>query len=214
MSRTSTASGHRSPAAREKWKALTATLSDDERLDVAAEIASHHPGLRGQTVRLRSLLAWRASWGKMAQEMAGDPRQLITTAELHEELRARIGSEAISSIWQEKLLEPRQVAVALGAREGNREKVRSLRERSHLLGLPRDRGFLYPAFQIDVQRREVHPEVREVNLALGAADDPWGVASWWVSANDRLGTRPMNLVGSPRREELLEAAKAAVATVG
>ena len=195
-------------------EALTSRLSDDERLDIAAKIASRHPGLEGQTANLRSLLAWRASWGRMAHAMAGEPRRVVTAAELHHELQARIGSEAISTIWQERVLQPREVALALGAKEGNREKVRSLRQRSHLLGLPRGRAYLYPAFQIDLRRREVYPEVREINEALGAADDPWGVASWWTSANDRLGARLMDLVGTPCRDEIVEAAKAAIAPVG
>jgi hypothetical protein len=146
--------------------------------------------------------------------MAGQPRRVVTAAELHHELRTRIGSEAISAIWQEKVLKPREVALALGAKAANRERVRSLRERSHLLGLPRGRAYLYPAFQIDLRRREVYPEVRAVNEALGAADDPWGVASWWTSANDRLGARPIDLVDTPRRDAVVEAAKAAIAPVG
>lgn len=128
--------------------------------------------------------------------------------------QVQIAGEAIAAIWREEVLEPREVALALGAKASNREKVSVLRRRSWLFGLPRDRGFLYPAFQVDVARRELRPEVREVNETLDAAGDPWGVASWWVSENARLGTRPVELVGTARAEELVQAARAVTAPSG
>lgn len=143
------------------------------------------------------------------------PPRVVTAVELQADLRARIADEAIARIWREKVLEPAEVALALGAKESNREKASSLRKRSWLLGVPRDRSYLYPAFQIDVARRRLYPEVRQVNETLGAAADPWGVASWWLSTNDRLGgARPADLVGSRRTEELVEAAKAVTAPIG
>ena len=38
----------------------------------------------------------------------------------------------------------------------------------------------------DADRCDVAPEVRTANEQLDAAGDPWGVASRWVSRNDRL----------------------------
>lgn len=200
------------PTAPTEW--TTATISVDWLIDAGAQIAARHPDLEGRASDLRSLLAWEAVKNRMAHELAGAPRRLVTASQLQEELQVRIAGEAIASIWQEKVLEPGQVALALGAKESNREKVSALRKRSWLLGVPRDRGYLYPAFQIDVGRREVYPEVRQVNETLGAAEDPWGVASWWLSTNDRVGARPADLVGSPRAEELIHAAKAVTALVG
>jgi hypothetical protein len=144
---------------------------------------------------------------------SGAPR-VVAAIELQEDLRARIADQAIARIWEEDVLKPGQVALALGGKESNREKAASLRKRSSLLGVPRGRGYLYPAFQIDVARREVYPEVREVNETLGAAEDPWGIASWWLSSNDRLGARPADLVGSCRTEDLVQAAKAVTAPIG
>jgi len=192
----------------------TAVWSDYELIDAGAAIAARHPDLRGKTSYLRSLLAWEATKSKMVHELAGGPRRVVTAADLQEEQRVRIASEAIADIWQEEVLEPREVAVVLGAKKSNREKASSLRKRSSLLGLPHGRGFLYPGFQLDAGRREVRPEVQEVNRILDAADDPWGVASWWVSINDRLGGRPLDLVGSARARDLVEAAKAATAPIG
>lgn len=190
------------------------TTSPDWAIDAAARTAARHPSLQGRSSDLRSLLAWETLKKKIAEELAGGPRHVVTAAELQEERQVRIAGEAIAAIWQEKVLESRQVALALGAKASNREKVSSLRRRSALLGLPREQGYLYPAFQIDSDRRALYPEVRQVNEILGAELDPWGVASWWFSVNDRLGTRPADLVGSQRAEEVVRAARAATAAVG
>lgn len=128
--------------------------------------------------------------------------------------QAKLLGEAIDAIWRAPMLEQKDAAIALGAKASNREKVRMHRERSWLLGLPRDRHYLYPAFQFDPLRRDVFPEVRTVNELLGAANDPWGVASWWVSVNARIDTAPLELVGADRSEDLLAVATAAVEPVG
>jgi hypothetical protein len=125
-------------------------------------------------------------------------------------LQARLRGESVDTIWREAMVESRDAASALDARAGNREKVRQYRQRSWLLGLPWGRGYLYPAFQFDVERRTVFPEVRRVNELLRAVDDPWGVASWWISLNARLGERPMDLIGTGRADDLVEAAQALV----
>lgn len=195
-------------------KEAPSAVSPDWLIDTAALFAARHPSLRGRASDLRSLLAWEAAKGKIAIELAGGPRRVVTAAEIGEERQVRIAAEAIADVWQEKVLESRQVALALGVKETNREKVSSLRRRSWLLGVPRDQGYLYPAFQLDLVRRDLYPEVRQVNEILGAADDPWGVASWWLSTNDRLGARPADLVGTDRSEEVVQAARAMTAPVG
>ncbi len=122
--------------------------------------------------------------------------------------------EAIRAIWDQPMLEPREVASAVGAKSSNREKVRQLRARSWIVGLPSGRGFLYPAFQFDVSRREVFPEVRKVNIKLSAVSDPWGVVSWWIAENARLQASPASLVGTRKARELVDAAGAATELVG
>ena len=129
-------------------------------------------------------------------------------------LQAQIQGEAIRTIWREPMLEPRDAALALGANRTNREKVRRYRERSWLLGLPSGRGFLFPAFQFDSERRDVFPEVRAVNERLEAASDPWGVASWWISRHARLGARPVDLVGTDRADDLATVAEAVIEPIG
>ena len=129
-------------------------------------------------------------------------------------VRAQIEGEALRAIWDEPMLGPRDAALALGAKRENHERVRCYRERSWLLGLPSGRGYRYPAFQFDADRRDVAPEVRTVNEQLDAAGDPWGVAFWWVSRNDRLGAQPRELVGTARAGELAAAASALTEPLG
>lgn len=122
----------------------------------------------------------------------------------------------MAAMWEEELLSSAEAARRLGAKPSNREKVNACRRRSMLLGLPRDqgRGYLYPAFQIDSSRQEIHREVRKANQLLDAASDPWGVASWWISVNARLDSRPMDLVGSGDGEAVIRAAEAALQPLG
>jgi hypothetical protein len=146
--------------------------------------------------------------------LGGEPRRVLDEMELSAMAQAKLKGEAIETIWREPMLEPRDAAAALDARPANREKVRQYRQRSWLLGLPWGRGYLYPAFQFDIERRRLFPEVRNVNELLRTADDPWGAASWWVSLHARLGARPVDIVGTSRIDELVEAAKAVLDPIG
>lgn len=190
-------------------------VSDEtEYLDYAAAMAAQHEGLSGEEDRLRSWLALLALRGEMARHVAGTPAQLLDDLGRSMVERARIRGEAIRTIWQEPMLTPAAAAMALGARKTNREKVRRQRDRSWLLGLPSDGGYLYPAFQFDPERRGVFAEVRRVNELLEAATDPWGVASWWISVHDGLDARPADLVGTGRADDLVEVAEALLEPIG
>ena len=189
-------------------------FDQEELLDLAADVASQHPGLKGKSPHLRVLLCWEANRMEIIEKLAGAPRDVVSSSDPREELGVRIASEAVATIWQEQMLDAGKVAESLGARSSNREKARTLRKRSELLGLPRDRGYLYPAFQIDEGRRQVYPEVAEVNRLLGATEDPWGTASWWVSENSRLQARPLELVGTEKAARLVAAAEAVIEEIG
>lgn len=196
---------------------LARDLSPDETLSAAAELASHHPGLANETPAIvRAVLATLAHRDPLTDEVAGGPRWLVGADDVADSIlsQARIAGEAIASIWEHQMYKASAAAVALGAKPSNREKVRVYRERSWLLGLPHGRGFVYPSFQFDVTARDVSVEVREVNQTLGAASDPWGVASWWVSPNDRLASSPLDLVGTDRAPEIVKAAQAVLEPVG
>ena len=183
-------------------------------LDAAASLASQHPALQGEDVRIRNLLGVLAARRDLVRQVGGNPQNVLDGAARAELLQARTLGEAVRTIWLEPMLRAEDAAVALGAKSTNREKVRNHRTRSWLLGLPLGRGYVYPAFQFSTERRNVFPCVRRVNELLVAADDPWGAASWWISSNARLGTKPVDLIGTDRENDLISAAGSVAELVG
>jgi hypothetical protein len=120
---------------------------------------------------------------------------------------ARIEGEAKRRILEEPMFDARGLADALGSTARNpREFASSWRRRAGVLALRRGNRFLFPCFQFDVGEQRVWPVAQEANLLLGAADDPWGVASWWFCADPLLQARPADLVGTPDRAADLRAA--------
>lgn len=91
------------------------------------------------------------------------------------------------------------------------EEVRGLGEdpgQPGLLGLPRSDGRRrLPAFQF-TSAGTVPGVVKEINVLLRAATDPWGVADWWLRGNSWLGGAPAELVGVVPDRELMDAALA------
>ncbi len=194
------------------YTSLVAEESDV--LDAAALLAAQHHALAGDEAWLRSWLSLLTVRNDVVRQIGGEPRHVLDEAGQGVLAQAMVQGEAVRAIWREPMREPRDAAVALGARATNREKVRQYRKRSWLLGLPAGRGYVYPAFQFDPERRDVFAEVRAVNERLEAADDPWGVASWWIARHARLGARPADLVGTRRADDLFAAADAATEPIG
>ena len=189
-------------------------VHEPDLLAAAASLAARHRSLEGYESQLRSWLKLVTMRTDLARQIGGEPHRVLHESGLTVLNQAKTQGEAIQTIWREPMLEPRNAAVALGAKPTNREKVRRYRERSWLLGLPSGRGFVFPAFQFDPERLDAFPEVRAVNERLSAASDPWGVASWWISRHARLRARPVDLVGTDRAEDLVAVAESAVEPVG
>lgn len=85
-----------------------------------------------------------------------------------------------------------EVGRVLAPRAGeSRTLVKKLRDEGVLLGLPLGRrpDYHYPAFQFDTVHHRVWPIVAYANSRLGAAEDPWGVTSWWRTPSDILDGR-------------------------
>lgn len=124
--------------------------------------------------------------------------------------RDPVVEEAVREIWKWPMFTASAAAAALGSKPTNRERVRSLRASSTLLGLPHGSRYLFPAFQFDPKKRSLRPAVSEVNRKLDSAHDPWGVASWWVSPNAWLpdSSRPADLLGTTHDDSVVQAARA------
>jgi len=78
--------------------------------------------------------------------------------------------------------------------------------RSELIRLERDDGTAqWPLFQFGPDGALL-PLVRRINEMLGAGDDPWGVADWWLGPNAWLDGVPAQLIGVLADEVLLATA--------
>lgn len=147
------------------------------------------------------------------EAMAGGPAEVL--ALIHRENVVRAGAR--NRVLDEPMLEAEGVADVLGSRSVNRKQSASRNRRGGaLLGIPVGNRYLFPAFQFDVTRGRIHPTAVEVNRLLDAAEDPWGVASWWISPNARLrGIRPADaLANESEGDEVFRAARALVAPIG
>lgn len=117
--------------------------------------------------------------------------------------------KAQAEIHAQEMLDLVEVAAILfaartpAATERVRKQFVELTRSGALIALRRGKRVVYPAFQIDRQKRNIYPEVKQVNELLGAADDPWGVASWWMSPHAGLGAPPMTLVGTSEAAQLV-----------
>jgi hypothetical protein len=129
---------------------------------------------------------------------------------------ARVRGQAEAAVLRHPMLRSSALASLLGSSAANpREFARALRQGSEVVALPRRGRYLVPAFQIDRGRRELWPIVVEVNRLLGAADDPWAVASWWFTPDPHLGQPPAELVSdSARANDVRVAARRELAPVG
>lgn len=191
-----------------------ATLGAEDLIDVAARIASRHPNLAGRRPYLRSFLWWQVKSGNLMRHLPGEPARIVDAAERSRAVQSQIATEAGYAILEQEFFVSKQAALALGAKGSNREKVSALRKASALLGIPRGNRYLFPSFQFDPEKQAIFEEVRQVNQLLDSANDPWGVASWWLSSNGRLGARPLDAVNTGRAEEVIAAARSLTEPLG
>ncbi len=85
-------------------------------------------------------------------------------------------------------------------------------EQPGLIRIPRPDGRpALPAFQF-TRAGEPNPVVLRINRLLGADDDPWGVADWWLCPNVWLGATPAHVLDTVDDDVLVAAA--AVVTEG
>lgn len=136
--------------------------------------------------------------------LAGSPRRILGTDVVQADIRIRGAARA--AVMSLDMYDSSSVGQLLGASGRNlREQASALRRSGVLLGLPAPRrAYVYPAFQFDVAQRCLNPVVAQVNAALDALGDPWGVGSWWASESIRLGgAAPWTLIRTDQQDDLL-----------
>ncbi len=178
------------------WARMSAAfeqaISEQDVIEAVSRLVDAYPRLRKVHAEIETLLRTALVRDVIEEEIGGEPRHVLGPDEIMDadELlaEARAGGEVRRHILQEEMLDAAAVSRLLGSQSVNpRQYANNLRRRAALIGLRHRNQFLYPAFQFDRDRGRVDPVVAEINQLLAADDDPWGVASWWLSTNDRLG---------------------------
>jgi hypothetical protein len=205
-------------AAIEEVKANLRAMNAPELVALVGEVMSSQAPWKHLRAAVEGVLR-AAQLAPMVEAALVDVAPRVSLDRLGDDLvaRARIVGEAKRAlVTDDETLSAADVSRLLGSRSGNqRQYANRLRSDGELLALPVANQYVYPAFQIDVSRKRVHPEIKMVGDLLGAADDPWGVWSWWGSPNSRIGDRrPRDLLGTAEAHQLRSLAEAIVDPVG
>ncbi|GAA4394918.1 hypothetical protein [Tsukamurella soli] len=121
--------------------------------------------------------------------------------------RAAIIRDAETAVLAHPMLTSAGVGRVLGWSAKSRSSASRLVGSGKVVALPVNGRNLFPDFQFDADRREVLPLVAEINHALDARGDPWGVASWWLSETGHVRDRrsPAELAVDGAHDDLLRA---------
>ncbi|ABH00150.1 conserved hypothetical protein (plasmid) [Rhodococcus jostii RHA1] len=91
-----------------------------------------------------------------------------------------------------EVIDSKEVATILApTSEPIRSVAQKRRKAGELIGLPIGSrpDYRYPLFQFDRARHQIHDLVKYANRRLAVADDPYGAASWWLTATELLDGR-------------------------
>ncbi|MFD4183090.1 hypothetical protein [Rhodococcus sp. NPDC058514] len=176
---------------RDQSRRLTAVggaVSDHDLIELIRSELASRPSL--------SLVAGRVSHLLLAGQVDGDDPilDLIDPGNVLDE--KTVMRDAVEYILSFPHLSAGEVAVKYRKSWANPSDA--LRKRAgQIIGLKQGRRYRYPEFQFSLPE-DATELVHRSNIALGAEDDPWGVASWWLTPNPAA-------VGRKSPVELLEA---------
>lgn len=179
-----------SPDARHRLSDLSTT----ELIDVVAFELAARPEMHLVRNQVTALLA-------MAPTLTDRTHAARIGADLVDDTIAQADLEkaARRHILDHPMLTAGEVAAVLRRPPSDRTVASRLRTAGKVVALLVGNSYRYPAFQFDDATASVRDAVAAVNTALGAASDPWGVASWWLSPSTRLpdGQTPADLAADP-----------------
>lgn len=184
----------------------------DARRDRAAGDDEH--ALRATVQNLRDLLVIRLPAGHPVREaifvqtrLSPTPTDWAAVGEVLRDLTARqeVLSHAIADAREDL---SRRLLEAPAVEAGQAKRLSAGSYRDDLVCLQRDDGSAWlPAFQVGPDGEPIQV-VREINRILGASEDPWGVADWWLGRNAWLDAVPADLLGRGLDDRLTQAALA------
>ncbi|RYE38601.1 MAG: hypothetical protein EOP24_46570 [Hyphomicrobiales bacterium] len=163
--------GPRAATAGRRGDALTAVGAEEVGGDVVTALTQFSAAALSQTERLQlaqSLIATvtdDASPRAMARRSVLDALEVIDSKEVATILAPT--SEPIRSVAQKRRKAGELIGLPIGARPDYR----------------------YPLFQFDRNRHQIYDLVKYANRRLAVADDPYGAASWWLTATEILDGR-------------------------
>ncbi|SEB61483.1 hypothetical protein [Rhodococcus koreensis] len=91
-----------------------------------------------------------------------------------------------------EVIDSKEVATILApTSEPIRSVAQKRRKAGELIGLPIGTrpDYRYPLFQFDRARHQIYDQVKYANRRLAVAQDPYGAASWWLTATEILDGR-------------------------
>ncbi|MGW4339242.1 hypothetical protein ACWEK5_41590 [Rhodococcus koreensis] len=91
-----------------------------------------------------------------------------------------------------EVIDSKEVATILApTSEPIRSVAQKRRKAGELIGLPIGArpDYRYPLFQFDRARHQIYDLVKYANRRLAVAEDPYGAASWWLTATEILDGR-------------------------
>ncbi|MFV9454781.1 hypothetical protein ACNJ7E_15215 [Rhodococcus sp. NM-2] len=91
-----------------------------------------------------------------------------------------------------EVIDSKEVATILApTSEPIRSVAQKRRKAGELIGLPIGArpDYRYPLFQFDRDRHQIYDLVKYANRRLAVAEDPYGAASWWLTATEILDGR-------------------------
>ncbi|GAA2806642.1 hypothetical protein [Saccharopolyspora taberi] len=181
--------------------ALVIEFTDETDAEVSADIAEDIAVLLTDALPAehrvrRELAAPEARFSTGAEQ---DWRQLGST--LHDRLLSRGEMEIPGWVLEAEALDETQL------------RARGIAvDDPDLLCIEHAGGDRWPAFQFGSSGQPLEV-VRTVNRLLDAADDPWGVADWWLGENAWLDGVPARLLGQVADQTLIDAARASYSEV-
>lgn len=162
-------------ADQENAKKTLHTLSDEEFADLFAGEIGRRPSLTVVRDDIAALLAMGPALTLSQERAVSNPAAAAAA-------RGRVITAAKRSIVDNhEMLDSKGVSRVLGLSPRSRNTASRLAAAGRIIALPAGGQNWYPEFQFDAAHRRVRPIVEDLNQLLGAKDDPWGTASWWLS---------------------------------